>query len=156
MLSRVGLLPVVIAVVMGLGIMLPAGQALAAGPSISLTTSPVSLDLHIQPGTNNVQTLQFRNNSSIALPMTMQTKVFGAYGASGEAAITDPPPGNASTSWVSFSPATFTAQPNVWTSVKMTIKLPKSATARPGANRSLYYRQRLQRYPGTGRQRFSQ
>ena len=108
-------------------------QTSAAGPSISLTTSPVSLDLHITPGSAATQTLQFRNNSSIALPITTEVKIFGPYGSSGEAAITNPGRGNMSTDWVSLSPANFVAQPNVWTAVKMTIKLP------PSANLGYYY-----------------
>jgi len=127
MVFRFRVLLVVIAVSMGLAIMLPTGHALAAGPTITLTTSPVSLNLRIKPGTSNVQTLQFKNGSSIPLPMTVQVKVFGAYGTSGEAAITDPPANNPSASYVSLTPSTFTAQPNVWTAVKMTINLPKSA-----------------------------
>jgi hypothetical protein len=115
------------AVTGGVVLVLP-NQVLAAGPAISLTTSPVSLDLHIQPGTSDTQTLQFKNNSSIALPITMQVKIFGAYGLSGQAAITNPQSGNLSTTWVKLSPASFIAQPNVWTTVTMTINLPKSAS----------------------------
>ena len=100
----------------------------AAGIPITLTTTPVSLDLHISPGTETTSTLQFKNSSSIPLPVTMQVQVFGAYGSTGQAAISQPKAGDISTSWVSFSPSTFTAQPNVWTSVKMTIKLPKTAS----------------------------
>jgi hypothetical protein len=104
------------------------GQAFSAGIPITLTTSPITLDLHILPGTSQTETLEFKNSSPIALPVTMQVQVFGAYGSTGQAAISEPKPGDTSTSWVSFSPSSFTAQPNVWTSVKMTIALPKSAS----------------------------
>ena len=108
--------------------LLPVASAQAAGIPITLTTTPVSLDLHIAPGTQTSSTLQFKNSSSVALPVNMQVQVFGAYGSSGQAAITKPKPSDPSTSWVSFSPSSFTAQPNVWTAVKMTINLPKTAS----------------------------
>jgi hypothetical protein len=128
MLTRKRALLVVMVVAAGLvATVFMGGQARAAGTPISLTTSPVSLDLHIKPGTTSTQTLQFKNNSAIALPITMQVKVFGAYGAAGQAAISQPSPGDASTSWISLTPSSFTAQPNVWTAVKLTIKLPASA-----------------------------
>jgi hypothetical protein len=104
------------------------GSAHAANIPITLTTSPVTLDLHIAPGTSTTQTLEFQNGSSIPLPVSMATKVFGAYGSIGEAAITNPKPGDLSTTWVTFSPSYFVAQPNVWNSVKMTISLPRYAS----------------------------
>jgi hypothetical protein len=116
------------AVGLGLTGMLLSSTAQAAGIPITLTTTPVSLDLHIAPGTQTSSTLQFKNSSSVALPVNMQVQVFGAYGSSGQAAITKPKPSDPSTSWVSFSPSSFTAQPNVWTAVKMTINLPKTAS----------------------------
>ena len=128
MVSRFRLLLAGITVGFGLSVVLLSGTTSAAGIPITLTTTPVSLDLHISPGTETTSTLQFKNSSSIPLPVTMQVQVFGAYGSTGQAAISQPKAGDISTSWVSFSPSTFTAQPNVWTSVKMTIKLPKTAS----------------------------
>ena len=128
MISRARVVLVGVAAIIGLSFILPIGHALAAGQSISVTTSPVTLDLNIQPGTTNVQTLEFKNNGTIALPVSMHVEVFGAHGATGQAAISEAQPGDASTSWLSFSPSTFVANPNVWTSVTMTIRLPKGAS----------------------------
>src|ERR1019366_3569967 len=116
-----------IAILSLLALFMPPHTA-AAGIPITLTTTPVSLDLHIAPGSESSSTLQFKNSSSIPLPVTMQVQVFGAYGSTGQAAISQPKAGDVSPSWVSFSPSSFIAQPNVWTSVKMTIKLPPSAS----------------------------
>jgi len=127
MVTRLRLLLASISVGFGLSLLIFSGTAFSAGIPITLTTSPVSLNLHIQPGTSQTQTLQFKNSSSIALPVSIDVQVFGAYGSTGQAAISAPRPGDASTQWVSFSPSTFIAQPNVWNSVKMTIALPKSA-----------------------------
>ena len=127
MVSHLRVVLVGVAVTLGLSAILFSGHSLAAGQSISVTTSPVTLNLHIQPGTSNVQTLEFKNNGTVALPIVMHVEVFGAHGATGQAAITEPAPGDTSTSWLSFSPSSFIANPNVWTTVTMTIHLPKGA-----------------------------
>jgi hypothetical protein len=103
-------------------------QSLAAGQSISLTTSPVSLDLIIKPGTDTTKTLQLMNNGNQPLPIKVQLDEFGAHGSSGEAAITVPAANDPAPSWVHFSPAEFTAQPGVWNSVQMTMNIPRSAS----------------------------
>jgi len=108
-------------------ISLPA-RALAATPPLSLTTTPVSIDATIHPGTAATETLQLMNNSSQAIPINMELNVFGAYGTSGQAAITAPRLNDPAASYVHFSPASFIAQPHVWSVVKATIKLPKTAT----------------------------
>jgi hypothetical protein len=59
--------------------------------------------------------------------MSVKLEEFTASGDSGQAQIIDPPAGDTSTSWVTFSPSTFTAQPGVWNKVVMTINLPKTA-----------------------------
>ncbi len=104
------------------------GRADAAKPGISLTTSPVVLNLAIPPGTSDTRTLQLMNNGSQSLPITMKLDVFGAKGDSGDATITEPLADDPSINWVSFSPSSFTAKPGVWSSVKMTISLPKAAS----------------------------
>jgi hypothetical protein len=52
---------------------------------------------------------------------------FAASGDTGEPDLFDLKPSDTYVSWVHFSPAEFTAQPNVWTSVKMTIDIPENA-----------------------------
>jgi hypothetical protein len=101
--------------------------ALAASPGISLTTSPVSLNLNIKPGTSSTSTLQLMNNGSEPLKINMKLDEFNARGQNGQALITEPSPSDPTVSWVSFSPGSFTAPPGVWMPVKMTINLPKTA-----------------------------
>jgi hypothetical protein len=103
-------------------------SVIAAGPVISVTTSPVSLDLPLQPGTSATRTLQLKNNGTQPLQITMKLEVFGPHGQNGEAAISQPSPNDPSPSWVHFSPSSFIAQPGIWSSVQMTIQLPKSAS----------------------------
>ena len=103
-------------------------NASAAGTGISLTTSPASLDLVIQPGTSVTKNLLLTSNGSEPVPINMALKLFGAQGNTGQAAITQPLASDPSPSWVHFSPSSFTAQPGVQTTVKMTIDLPKTAS----------------------------
>ena len=104
------------------------GRAAAAGQAISLTTSPVTLNLVIKPGTSETKELQLKNNSRQAVTIDMKVQIFGPSGTEGHAAITEPKPGDESTKWVHFSPAHFVAQPGVTNKVKMTIDMPASAS----------------------------
>jgi hypothetical protein len=52
---------------------------------------------------------------------------FTAYGESGKPALLDRQPGDDYFDWVSFDRPTFEAPPNVWQTVRMTIKAPKDA-----------------------------
>src|ERR1700722_8805590 len=90
-------------------------SAIAASDTggINFTTSPVTLNLAVKPGTSTTQVLQIMNNTSAPAPITMLVKTFGAYGSSGQAAISDFLPGNPAPSWIKLSPSTFVAQPDV-------------------------------------------
>lgn len=99
----------------------------AHAEGVSLTTSPVVLNLALQPGVSETRTLQLMNNGSQPLKINMELDVFSAKGESGDAMITEPSPSDPSVSWVSFSPSSFIAKPGVWSPVKMTLNLPKDA-----------------------------
>jgi hypothetical protein len=126
---RVASVAVVTALFVAAAVLFPTHAfAATSGPALSLTSSPVTLNLVIKPGTSTSKTLQLRNNGSQPLQINMKLQVFSAYGTSGEAAISEPKPGDPSATWVHFSPSTFTAQPGVLNTVKMTIALPKGAS----------------------------
>jgi hypothetical protein len=108
-------------------VLLLGGEASAAAPAFSITTSPISEDLHIKPGTNNTSTLQIMNNNTAPVQVSLQLEVFSANGTNGEAAINPLPPGDPEASWVHFSKSTFIANPGVYTPIQMTIDLPASA-----------------------------
>ncbi|HUD06478.1 MAG TPA: hypothetical protein VMR34_01190 [Candidatus Saccharimonadales bacterium] len=99
-----------------------------ADSGTNLTTSPITLGLNIKPGSGETQTLQVKNNASTPVQINMQIKTFGAYGASGQAAITNFPSSDPAASYIKLSPTTFMAQPGVWNYVKATIALPKVAS----------------------------
>src|ERR1700721_201279 len=68
------------------------------------------------------------NNSPSPVPINMELMAFGPLGTSGEAAISNFTSGNPDAGFVTFSPDSFSAQPKVWSKVKVTIKLPASAS----------------------------
>src|SRR4051794_27207340 len=102
---------------------MPLKLSAASTTGSSLTTSPVSQNLVIAPGTSATTTLQVQNNSTQAENISVKLEEFTANGDSGQAQIIHPPAGDDSLGWVSFSPSTFTAQPGVWNKVVMTINL---------------------------------
>jgi hypothetical protein len=118
-------------VVLGLSLLL-SGKAVAASTQglggVDLTTSPIATSMNGKPGTSATTTLQVQNNTSVAETIDIQLETFQAYGISGAPQImpfakSDPAP-----NWVHFSQNPFTAQPGVWTSIKMTVNLPKTAS----------------------------
>lgn len=110
--------------VLSLATLMPAqGQA----APLSFTTSPVSVDMVVSPGTSATTTLQIINNGSQAVPISMVLETFSANGTNGEASIAPFAPGDPSPTWVSFSTTHFTASPGIWMPVKLTLTLPKQA-----------------------------
>ena len=104
------------------------GRAWAAAPAFSITTSPISLDLNIKPGTSTSATVQLMNNNPSPVAVAVQVETFSANGTNGEAALQALPAGSPIQSWVHFSQTTFTAQPGVWTPIKVTFDIPSSAS----------------------------
>lgn len=104
------------------------GRVKAAAPAFSITTSPISLDLNIKPGTNTSATVQLMNNNPAPVAVAVQVETFSANGTNGEAALAVLPTGSPIQGWVHFSQTTFTAQPGVWTPIKVTFNIPPSAS----------------------------
>jgi hypothetical protein len=93
----------------------------------NLTTSPISADLNIAPGTSASTTLQVENNGPRAISVAVELKTFRANGVTGQAAIVTPPANDPSPSYVHFSQNSLTLQPGVFTPIQMTVALPVSA-----------------------------
>jgi hypothetical protein len=102
-------------------------SVLASSPGTSLTTSPVTLNLDLKPGTQTTKTLSLLNNGNQPLNIKMVLDEFKSNGTTGQPLITQPASNDPTLKWVSFSPSSFVAQPNVWSEVKMTVNLPKDA-----------------------------
>lgn len=103
-------------------------RAAADSQSVSLTTSPVLLNLDIEPGQTVTKTVQLMNNTSQPIQINMELKTFEASGQTGQANISNIPTSNPENGYVKFSPSSFTAQPKVWSKVNVTFSLPKTAS----------------------------
>jgi hypothetical protein len=117
---------------MGVVIWFSSASAWAATPvavdnSFNLTTSPLPINLAGPPGSTLTADIRVKNGGTATEKLKVTLMKFSAYGEAGKPAIADRGPGDSYFDWVSFSPQTFDAQPNVWQTVKMTIKLPKTA-----------------------------
>ena len=114
----------------GLVIWLPAASVRAAAPvdnSFNLVTSPLPINLAGPPGSTLTTDIRVKNGGTATDKLKITLMKFSAYGEAGKPAIADRAPGDDYFDWVSFSPQTFDAPPNVWETVKMTVKLPKTA-----------------------------
>lgn len=100
---------------------------ITSADSPSFTTSPVSFGINITPGTSQSEELEIMNNTSQAVPIVMKVETFSAYGTIGQASIEDFPDSSPAAKYITLTPSTFVAQPGVWSKVKATISLPKTA-----------------------------
>jgi hypothetical protein len=104
-----------------------APPALAAPSGVNLTTSPLPINLSMNPGTSVSTDLRIQNSSNQTQQIKVSLMKFSAYGETGKPALQARQPGDDYFDWVSFSPSVFTAPPNQWSTVKMTIAAPQSA-----------------------------
>lgn len=103
----------------------PTTQAQSSG--VNLTTSPLPITLSMTPGATSVTDVRVQNSSNQTQKIKVTLMKFGAYGEEGKPALQERQPGDDYFDWVSFSPSSFDAPPKQWTTVKMTIKTPKTA-----------------------------
>jgi hypothetical protein len=112
---------------------LPSWSATAAAPSkrptapLDLTTSPLPITLAAKPGTTVTTSIKVKQSGGDTQQLQVKLLKFGASGVSGRPALSDRGPGDDYFDWVSFDRPTFEAPNDVWQTIKMTIKLPKSA-----------------------------
>src|SRR3989344_3932550 len=113
-------------VAVAIGITTPPLAHAAEGP-FNLVTSPLPISVSTKPGTSVTTELRVKNGSS----ETERLKV-GVYKFSvndqGEVKLDEGQEEDDFLSWASFSPSVFNAAPNEWKTVKMTIKVPDTAS----------------------------
>lgn len=95
---------------------------------LNITTSPVSTDLPVLPGSSKSTQLQVLNNGTQPINISVKLEKFTAYQDTGQAAINLPTRNDDDINWVHFSQNSFVAQPGVWSFVTMTVSVPKNAT----------------------------
>jgi len=98
-----------------------------SGAPFNIFTSPLPIDLTGPPGSTLSTDIRVKNGGDTNETFKVTLMKFSAYGDQGKPAIHDRGPGDDYFDWVSFSPQTFAAPPNVWQTVKMTINLPSTA-----------------------------
>lgn len=99
----------------------------AADDTFNIVTSPLPINLQATPGTTVTTDIKIKNGGTKTENLKVTLMKFSAYGEEGKPSIQDRGTGDDYFDWVSFSPSTFDALPNEWVTVKMTIKLPKTA-----------------------------
>ncbi len=95
--------------------------------NFNLTTSPLPVSLTASPGTTITTPIKIENTSTDPVRLNVGLQKFSASGTEGKPQIEDPTPQDAYIKWASFSQNTLVAQPNVFYTITMTIKVPKEA-----------------------------
>jgi hypothetical protein len=101
--------------------------ASAATSPFNLTASPLPVNLITTPGVSVSTPIQIENTGTQTVKIKVQLLKFGAFGNDGKPSITEPDAHDAFISWAHFSETSFTAPPNVFHTITMTIKPPKEA-----------------------------
>lgn len=105
----------------------PASAATPNQEGFNIVTSPLPIKIQTQPGKTIETELRLNNQSSQPEQIKVGLMKFAASGDTGQPDLYDLKPSDTYVSWVHFSPSEFTAQPNTWMSVKMTINVPQNA-----------------------------
>jgi len=95
---------------------------------INLTTSPIVTSITGKPGGSATTTLHVQNNNANPVTINVVLETFRALGTNGAARMMPFAKNDPSGSWVHFSQDSFVAQPGIWSSVTMTVNLPKNAS----------------------------
>jgi len=93
-------------------------------PALNLTVFPATIDLTAQPGSTVTQKIRVRNNASSPIDFALATSKLSTD-AKGNVVPVDTH--DSYLSWISYSPGSFTARPNEWTDIIVTIKIPSTA-----------------------------
>lgn len=109
------------------GLLLLSPPAHAANDGFNIITSPLPINLQGKPGSTLTTDIKVKNGGNSTEKLKVTLMKFSAYGEEGKPSIQDRGVGDDYFDWVTFSPQTFDAPPNEWVTVKMTIKLPKTA-----------------------------
>lgn len=129
--------------VFGSSLFLPQTQAQTDNGSLNLTTSPLPINLAADPGETVTTELRIKNSGTTTEDLQVGLLKFGANNESGQPRLADREPGDDYFDWVTFSENQFTAEPNVWHTITMTIDIP------PEAGLGYYYAVTFTRAQGT-------
>ncbi|MDQ3123888.1 MAG: hypothetical protein M3Q14_04360 [bacterium] len=99
-------------------------QTSAQSSALNLTTSPLPINLVTTPGETVTADLRVKNSGTAVEQLKVGLLKFGANDLSGQPRLAERETGDDYFDWVSFSQDRFTAEPNVWHTIKMTMKVP--------------------------------
>lgn len=103
------------------------GVVLAQENGLSLTTSPLPVNLVAEPGTMATTLLKVKNNGIATERLQMGLMKFQAFGEEGKPILLDKEIGDNYFDWVTFSENEFDLAPNEWKTISMTINIPPEA-----------------------------
>lgn len=104
-----------------------AGSSSNPNGAFNVVVSPTSEDLVVKPGGTISETLQFKNQGIATENIKISVMKFSSDNKSGLPVLSKPGPKDDYVNWATFSTTSFSAEPNVWVPIKMTISPPKSA-----------------------------
>ena len=113
--------------VAGLFTLLPLGAFAADPKPLNLITSPLPINLEVDPGHTVSTDIKVKQNSGGTEQLKISLMKFGAYGDQGKPQILDRAPGDDYFDWVKFDKPVFNAPDNEWQTIHMTINVPKTA-----------------------------
>ena len=110
-----------------LALILSSAPTRALDDGINLQISPLPILLSTDPGKTVSSELRIRNAGTKSEKLKVTLRTFKAQGNKGNVVLQDRGPTDQHFDWVSFDRPTFEAPPNVWQTVNMKIKVPKTA-----------------------------
>ncbi len=106
--------------------MAPAPQVKAA-EGFNVITSPLPIKISTTPGKTVETSLRIKSQNTQPEGIKVSLLKFKGNGTTGQPDLLDITSKDTFANWVTFSPSQFVAQPGVWNTVKMTIKVPQDA-----------------------------
>ncbi len=103
-----------------------AANSLQTAP-LSLTITPLVIDLNTTPGKPVTTQLRVKQDGGDTETLVVSLKKFTAEGESGKALLQDRAPGDDYFDWVHFDRTSIAAPSGVWQTVNMTVNVPKTA-----------------------------
>jgi hypothetical protein len=102
--------------------------ATSTAEGFNVITSPLPIKITTAPGKTVTTQLRIKNEGNNSEGIKVGLMKFGASGSQGVPDLFALTKADTYASWVTFSPSQFTAQPNVWYNIQMTIKVPVTAS----------------------------
>jgi len=102
-------------------------SAYAADGALRLTTSPLPINLSVEPGRSVSTQLRIKNDGDQKESLKIDLMKFKADGESGAPLPIDREPGDDFLDWVRFSEESFPIEPNQWKTINVTFDIPETA-----------------------------